>query len=146
MAGEAIGQGTVLRVQTAAGPPIVYATVGGVEGISVPGVNRGEIEVTALDSTAREYIADLPDMSETSFSLFIRKGAAAPQFETGQQRLETLAGTGDIVSFQIVLNTALGAITYTCSGYVKQFQLTSESRAAIKASVTIRWTGLAVKS
>lgn len=147
MAGESLSQGTVLAVQTAAGPPAVYTAVGGVQGVQVPGIQRDDIEVTALDSTAREYIADLPDTGENSFTLFIRKGAAAGEFEAGQKALEDLATSGAVSSFRITLPSAvLGAVSYTCAGYVKTFSITAETRQAITASVTIRWTGSAVKA
>jgi hypothetical protein len=147
MAGEALSNGTILRVQSNEPPAAAtYAVIGGVEGFEVPGIIRDEIEVTALDSTAREYIADLPDTGESSFTLMLRKGVTAPAYEVGQQRLEALAGTGTIVSFQVAMPPALGSITYTCQGYVKQFLPNTTSRQAATATVTIRWTGAVTKA
>lgn len=146
MAGEALSQGTILKVETSPGPPIVYVTIGGVENFGYPGYAREDIEVTALDSTAREYIADLPDTGESTFPLFLRKGVTVTEFEAGQERLADLAASGAIVSFQAVMPPGIGTMTWTCNGYVKNFMPQSATRNAVKADVTIRWTGAPVRS
>lgn len=148
MAGETLSQGAILRVQSNDPPAAAtYAVVGGVEGITLPGFAREDIEVTALDSTAREYIADLPDTGESSFTLMIRKGSSGTNYETGQQRLEALAGSGLVVSFQVDLpaSATTSPARYTCTGYVKSFLPTLQTRDAFKANVTIRWTGAVTK-
>lgn len=149
MAGETLSQGTILRVQSNDPPSApTYVVVGGVEGITVPGFAREDVEVTSLESTAREYIGDLPDTGESSFTLMLQRGASGTAYQVGQQRLETLAGNGLIVSFQVDLPAAAttSAARYTCNGYVKSFVVQSQTRDALKASVTIRWTGAPTKA
>ncbi len=97
MAGEALSNGTLVEVQTAPGPPIVYTAVGGIDGdFTAPGVLNEEIEVTGLDSTAREYIGGLSETGETSFQLMLRKegtGPATANFQAGQEALKDLSVT-----------------------------------------------------
>lgn len=148
MAGETLSQGTVLRVQSNEPPTApTYVVVGGVEGLTLPGIAREEVDVTALDSTAREFIGDLPDTGEASFTLMLRRGASGTDYQVGQQRMEALAIANTVVSFQFDLPP--GATTtparYTVQGFVKAFQVVAQVRDALKANVTIRFTGAPTK-
>lgn len=144
MAGEALSNGAILRVEAAGGG--TFIAIGGVEGFTLPSVIREDISVTALDSTAQEYIAALPDTGESSFTVMARRGATAPNYEAGQERLEDLSLSAEIVDFQIVMPPSLGAITYTCAGYVKSFSPQLQTNDAVKIGVTIKWTGAVTKA
>jgi hypothetical protein len=148
MAGEALSNGTLVEVQTAPGPPIVYTAVGGIDGdFTAPGVLNEEIEVTGLDSTAREYIGGLSETGETSFQLMLRKegtGPATANFQAGQEALKDLSVTRAIVSFRFTPPAGLTTERITCQGYVKEFRILAGSNTAVRAAVTIRWTGAPV--
>lgn len=143
MAGEGLSNGTVVAIETA---PAVFGTIGGVEGFALPAAIRDEIEVTALDSTAREYILDLPDSGETTFTLFIRDGVTGTDFSANQELLEDAAFSGDVQTFRVTLPASVGGKSYTVDGLVKQFQVTTNTRAAITASCTIRFTGAVARA
>lgn len=148
MAGETLSQGTILRVQSNDPPASpTYVVVGGVEGFTLPGIAREDIEVTALDSTAREFIGDLPDTGESSFTLMLRRGTTGTDYAAGQQRLEALAISGTVVNFQVDLpaTATTTAARYTVQGYVKAFQVTAQVRDALKANCTIKFTGAPTK-
>lgn len=144
MAGEALSNGVKIEVETTVAG--VFVQLGGAQGFQLPGLLRETIDVTALDSTAREYIASLPDSGETSFTLFLRKGVSGTDFEAGQQRMEDLAGGDDIVGFKITLPTALGGGVYSCDGIVLSFRPTVQTNEAITAECAVRWTGAVTKA
>ena len=145
MAGEALSNGTLVEVETAPGPPIVYTAIGGIDGdFTAPGVLNEEIEVTGLDSTAREYIGGLSETGETSFQLMLRKegaGAATENFQAGQQALMDLAVSRAIKSFRFKPPSSLTTKGSTCQGQVKEVRMIAGSKTAVRAAVTIRWTG-----
>lgn len=144
MANEILSQGTILQVETTT--PGTFVAVGGVQGFDFPGIERPDIDVTALDSTANEYIGSLPDTGESSFTIFARK-ASGTAYEAGQERLLTLGGTGAIVPFKAI---AAGGFstgnTWTCNGYVKSIRLKPATKEATVFECTIRWTGAPVRS
>jgi len=142
MAAGVLSQGTILRVQTGAGP--VYAIVGGVVGIAAPQGVLAEVDVTTLESTAREYIAGLAEQGEVSFTLVLVKGASGNLFEVGQQRMAALNGTSTVQLFQLELPASAGGRIYTTPGFVKQFQVKANTGERMEADVVIRWTGATV--
>jgi len=144
MAGEALANGTIMEVETAVAA--TFIAVGGIVGsLAFPGPERGEIDVTALDSTGKEYIGDLPEFGDTSFQLQLRRRSPSG-FATAQERLETLATSGAVVQFRFLLPPAFGAVTYTVSGFVKMFRVSAPVGDSIKAEVAIKFSGAAVRS
>lgn len=70
--------GTKLYVES--DTPGTYIAVGNLNSIGVPGPTKGEVEVTDFDSTAREYLATLPDNGEISFSGYFNEADAGQDF------------------------------------------------------------------
>lgn len=138
MAGEALSNGTIVRVQDTAGPPITYIEVGGIQSIQTPSPERTEIDVTALDSEGQETIGGFPDYGQSDFTMFLRSESG--DLAEGQDRLQELADSGDVVSFQIVSPAAFNK-TYTTLGWVRMFRMTAVAGEAYQAEVSIRWTG-----
>jgi hypothetical protein len=120
---------------------IFRGTIGGVEGLALPAVMNDETEVTALDSTAREYLLTLPDSGESTFTLYIRDGITGTDFSANQELLEDAAFNRTVERFRVTLPPSVGGKSYAVDGLVKQFQVTANSMQAITATVTIRYTG-----
>ncbi len=60
--------GTLLELYRSS--PAAYETIRGVEGFQGPTGTKGTIDVTAIDDSAKQFVADLPDYGQVSFDLF----------------------------------------------------------------------------
>lgn len=65
---KTLSLGTILRVES--DTPGSYLTVGNLTALGVPGPEKEEVDVTDLDSVAKEFLAGLPDNGEVPFSGF----------------------------------------------------------------------------
>ncbi len=60
--------GSTLQLERSS--PSEFATIKGVEGFQGPTGSKGQIDVTAIDDTAKQFVADLPDYGTVTFTLF----------------------------------------------------------------------------
>ena len=116
--------------------PQVYAEVPDVVSISGPTGTAGEIDVTALDSTAREFLISLPD--EGSVDLELIWGGKTSN--VAQNALRTARANQTLNTFQIRLSDS-PQTKYTFTAYVTGWALSAGVDDAVKASVSLRITG-----
>jgi len=119
--------------------PEVYTEIAQVVSISGPDGSAAEIDVTALDSTAKEWLMGLPD--EGSVSLEVIHDPSDTQHEA----LRTARANQTVKNFQIKLTDSPQTI-YSFSAYVPTFSLSMGVDDAIKASYSLRITGAVTKS
>ncbi len=114
--------------------PEVFTTVGDVVSISGPQITKEEIEVTALDSSAKEFIGALDDPGELSMELNWN-----PQ-DTQHVNLRSDAEGTTVRNYRVVF----GDVSNTqvdFAGEVMEFSINTEPNDAVKASVRIKITG-----
>lgn len=101
-------------------------------------INRanGEVEVSDLDATAKEYISDLPDGGSASFEVFFDPNEATHAEVAG---LEALLNSGETRVFRTKPN---GATKYRqFVGFVRTGDQTFEPTAPMTMSGEIRISG-----
>lgn len=90
--------GRAVKLQRGDDAGSVFTTIGEVKNWSGPSESVGDIEVTSMDSIAKEFIADLPDPAEVTFTVnFIGSDAQ-------QQGLRTDLRAGTLRAFKLVGN------------------------------------------
>ena len=136
-------RGSQLSIGTAGDTP-TFTAVEGVASINIPGLTKDEIEVTDLNSTAKEFIDGLGDAGELSFEILLEPGTVAGQYAPGQEALKAAHEDGGNLPFRIALPAAFG-ITYEFDGFVRTFSERLEQNDAARADVTIRVSGEAVR-
>lgn len=62
--------GTLLQINVGDASPAAWTTIKGVEGFQGPTGSKPQIDVTAIDDTARQFVADIPDYGNITFTLF----------------------------------------------------------------------------
>lgn len=134
-------QGATLEVGDGSSPPS-FTEIGSVVDINGPTSSRGEVETTALDSTAKEFLLQLKDQGELSLTVNYKPG------DTGQQLLQTLFDTEPPPSrtWKITLPTDsdAGHSTGTViegTGRVSGMPFTVSTDSKVEREVTIRNTG-----
>lgn len=112
--------------------------IGEVTNISGPSGSRGEIDVTSMNSVAKEYLMTLPDFGDVTFTINYT-GADAVQNTFYADFISTAAPKrkGCIK----LTDTAAHAIIF--EGYAKQFQFSMNAEQAITAQCGIRISGAA---
>jgi len=127
------GTGTSFQRGDGASPE-VFGTVGDVISISGPQITKEEIEVTALDSSAKEYIGALDDPGEISMELNWN-----PQ-DTEHVNLRADAEGNTQRNYRIVW----GDVSSTQADFnaeVMEFSINTEPNDAVKASVRLKING-----
>lgn len=89
------------RLQYGNASPASYNTIPGVSGFQGPTGSKAQIDVTAIDDSSKQFIADLPDYGNVTFDLFWRFGntyhqALKNDFDTvgSTSYFKVLAGSG----------------------------------------------------
>lgn len=139
-----LSQGAKLKIGTAGATP-TYTEVMGVASINIPGLTKDEIEVSDLNSQAKEFISGLGDAGELTFELILEKGTTAGTYEPGQEAVKAAHESGEVLPWQVDLPTGFG-ITYGFSAFVKSFSERMEQNDAVRADVTLRVSGAATRS
>jgi hypothetical protein len=128
--------GTQLQVGSTASP-LGYATIKGVEGFTGPTGSKPDIDVTAIDDTATQYVAGVPDYGSVSFDLFWDPA------ETSHQELYVAFQTvGGLKYFKIICADT-GDAVITFSGEVKGWEWDFSKGAAAKVKTTVKLSGSA---
>jgi len=118
------------------GSPETYTLIAEITDFDGPGGERPDIDVSSLDSTAREYLPGLKDNGDFSFTANFL-GADAQHVLI---RDTDTAETTDATNFRITF-TDVGATTATFAAFVKQYRPSGSVDAAVVANVTMRVTG-----
>lgn len=131
-------QGTQFQRLDTTASPNAYADVGQIVNISGPGGSTPEINVTALDSSAQEYLLGLQDEGTITLDLIYDYATTS----TLHQQLETDRANQSEQTWRIRL-TDSPQTTITFNGRVagRTFDISTDD--AIRASVDIRVTGAA---
>lgn len=138
MAGPFKSQKTVLAI-SAASTATAYASatfddIGGVLNIPEFGAERGSIDVTDLNSDAKEKLSGLPDAGSFSINLNYLESDA------GQDAAQAAFDTGDLHWFRITLPSPATGVWH-CAGFVKGWKVAADMDSKIAASITIELSG-----
>ncbi len=117
-----------------AASPEVFTVVGDVVSIGGPSITKDEIEVTALDSVAKEFLSALDDPGEVTMELnWNPQDTQHPLLRAdaeGSARLNYRIIWADISNTQVDFN-----------GEVMEFTINTEANDAVKATVRVKING-----
>ncbi len=131
----AVFRGTGTNFQRGDGAsPESFTTVGDVTQISGPQITKDEIEVTALDSTAKEFLGALDDPGELTLELNWN-----PQ-DTEHVNLRTDAEGSTVRNYRVVWSD-VSSTQVTFAAEVMEFTISTEAQDAVKASVRLKISG-----
>lgn len=109
-----------------------------------PGASSSKIDVTSLDSTAREYRLGLKDNGSFSFNCIL------VPLNTVQQGLQSDQDARVLRNFKITFPkqnaTSATALTYEFAAYVSEFRTSGGVDEVVKASVTLDISGNVTKT
>lgn len=136
MATKRRGAGTEFYIGSTSDPlTAVFTKLAQVRNIKITRAN-GEVEVSDLDATAKQYISDLPDGGNATFEVYYDPGEATHAEVTG---LEALLNSGETRAFRVKPN---GATKYRqFVGFVRTGDQNFEPTAAMMMSGEIRISG-----
>jgi len=126
-------QGTVLSKGDNASP-IAYTAVGSVTSISGPNSSRGEIDVTTMDSTAKEFNLALLDNGTLEVSIVF------DERNTAHAGLRTDFSANTVRDWKIT-DAGSPQINYTFQGRIQSLPLDFSTDEVVRVSMTIRITG-----
>lgn len=123
----------------------VMTAIPGVTGLSVPPRTPDPIDDTDLDSVAKEFILDIPDGGEISFTLNAKKKSSGNGLHASQAALETNYEAGTSDSFEIELPATIST-TYAFTAFVTEFRPQPAVGSQIKIAVTLKVTGAVTRT
>lgn len=126
-------QGVTLKIGDGASPE-VFTAISEIIDFTGPGGQAAVIDVTSLDSTAREKRMGLPDEGQFTFN-----GILLPD-DTGQSALRTARTGRTLKNFKLTL-TDSPATTLSFSAYVLGFENSGGVDDVLRLSVTLEITG-----
>lgn len=127
------GSGTVLSRGDAASPE-VFTAIGDVISIAGPAISKDEIETTALDSTAKEFIGALDDPGEITMELNWN-----PQ-DSEHINLRADAEGSTVRNYRVIWSD-VSTTQVDFSAEVMEFSLNTEPNDAVKGSVRMKISG-----
>lgn len=133
MAGK-VAQGTILSRETSLGSGS-FTTAANVRSWSGPSTENPEIDVTSLQSTAKEFVGGLVDYGELTLELNFDPNNATHQQMFADMEASPPTVTGWRITF---VNPT---INYTWSAFVKSFSISGEVDGVIQGSLTLRLSG-----
>jgi hypothetical protein len=126
--------GTLLQLYSDS--PGTYTTIRGVSGFQGPTANKPEIEVTAIDDTAAQYLAGIPDYGNITFEIFWDPANVV------HQELKTDFDTvGSVSWFKIVPQDADGSYYGVVKGEINGFEHDFSRGQAQVVRITCRLSG-----
>lgn len=126
-------QGVVLQRGNGAGPE-VFSDVAEIVDFDGPSGESSEIDVTHLNSTAREYLLGLRDEGEISFTANL-----VPQ-DVQQKGLRADRDNKVLRNFKIIL-TDVADTTLSFAAFVKSFGISGSTDDKVVANFTLRVSG-----
>lgn len=130
-------QGSKIEVSGSASPS-VFTKIVNVTDISESGATLDQIEVTNLDSTAKEFVPGLPDYGTVTFQINYDSD------ETTHQTIDTLAqGSATAVRDWRITEVGGGSpgTRTQFKGFVQSFQKARAVNSVVKGTVTVKKTG-----
>lgn len=132
MTSAVLGLGTLLQVGDAASPE-VFTTIAEVLTISGPQLTSEDVEVTNMDSTAKEYISGIADGGSINFELnWIA--------QTQQTTLRNDVEAGTARNYKVVFPTSPNT-TADFNGRCTEFSMTAEPNSQIRATANVKISG-----
>ena len=139
MTAAVLGKNATLGLGSGASPQ-VYTTIAEVLRVGPVGSTNPEIDVTNLDSTAKEYIAGLADGNTVEFEMNWVQG------NTQQQSLRTSAAAGETVNLRLAWQTSPNTVaqfdfvllTFEMGETTPEAQVTARVSGRISGSIV--WT------
>lgn len=117
------------------GTPEVFSAIGEIQTFTGPGGTANEIDITSLESTAKEFLVGLPNEGDFTF-----KGNFVPT-NAGQIGLRNDRASGVLRNFKLYLTDA-GPTTYTFAARVMQFSIDAGVDDAVRLNVSLKISGL----
>jgi hypothetical protein len=133
MAGK-VAQGTILSRETSLGSG-VFVTIANVKSWDGPSAQNSELEVTSLQSTAKEFEGGLIDYGELSLDLNFDPNNATHQQMFADQEASPPTKTGWRITF---VNPT---INYTWTAFVKEFSISGKVDDIMSGSLKLRLSG-----
>jgi predicted secreted protein len=133
MSGEVKTQGTTLSRGTGTGSPETFETVPGLQNFDGPTSSRGEIDITDLSSTSKEYLLSLVDNGTMSFSCKL-----IPTSSVHQAIIDTDLGADTPGNWKLTLSD--GTIMAFAAS-VKEFPISGGTEDVVKGNLTLRLSG-----
>lgn len=128
-------QGLKISRETSAGSGS-YTDVANITGHNGPNSENPEVDVTALSSTAKEFLPGLKDNGDLSVDLNFDPGNTTHQQISADQE----ASPPTVSNWRISFPTD-PVITWTFPAFVKSFSVNSGVDAPLKGSLTLRIAG-----
>lgn len=138
MAGK-VAQGTIISRETVLGSGS-FVAIADVKSWSGPTTENPEIDVTTLQSTAKEFVGGLVDFGELSLELNFDPNKTSHQQLFADMEASPPTITGWRITF---VNPTQN---YTWSAFVKGFSISGEVDGVIAGSLTLRLSGARVAS
>lgn len=132
MSDAILTQGTKLQRGNGDGPPETFTDVAEVLDFDGPGGESSEIEVTHLQSTAKEYKIGLKDPGDFTFNVNLIPDDAS------QLGLQSDHDTRVTRNFKLILSD--GTVG-TFAALVRRFRRSGAKDDVVKANITLRITG-----
>lgn len=114
--------------------PITYTAISEIQNIQGPGGQANEIDVTDLNSTAKEFRMGLQDEGSITLDIMYIP------LNAGHAALRALRASQSIEDFQITF-TDSPETNWQFQGFVLGFEISNSVDDVTKASVTIRVSG-----
>jgi hypothetical protein len=132
--------GTLIQVQSDAGPPVVFVNIEGVGDITGPGLTVAEVETTSHSTGApvRSWVPSLIDTGDFSFPCFWNPSDPT-QSISSPYGLESLFWSRKLTLFQLV-NTDPAHRTRQFRGFVKSIAETAPVAGIMTRQVALRIT------
>lgn len=112
--------------------PQTMTSVGGVLEVGGFSGSSAEIDVTQIDSTAKEFVMGLQDFGDASLRIFISPS------DVGQAKMRSLRSTAAAAAYAVILGD--GSIA-AFMAYVRQFSFSNVTAdGAVQGQVTLRIT------
>ncbi len=136
MASNAIPTQGIVIARGDGGSPEVFTLIAEISDFDGPGGERPDIDISSLDSTAREFLPGLKDGGDFTFTANMLPVDAQ---HVGLRDVD-LAETTTARNFRITL-TDTGATTISFAAFVKQYRPSGGVDDKLIANVTMRVTG-----
>lgn len=125
-------QGT--SIQIGSGSPVTYADIGEINSFNGPGGSAAVIDVSDLDSTAKEKVMGLQDNGQLSMDLNFLPA------DTQHALLRTAKENGTLTVFKLIF-TDSGETEWAFSAYVLSLVINGAVDGVIKGSITLEISG-----
>lgn len=126
-------QKTALYLGAGTASPETFVKVGGITDIGAPESSTTEIDITDLESNAKEFVAGLKDFGSITMQLKYDPTLAPVK------DIEGLADTGAVRNWQIRYSD--GKTKKSFSAFVKSFNPSAAVDSIVKGPLTLRITG-----